>query len=263
MTTKAQLLSEIESMYPYIGVPFETTSSDEHVPSEAKTYSVMVAETGNSEKSKKPVTNFKYVNFIVYNEGAPQEEAYYTDNEPINEVNKDLTGNNSLEAIHRIYVSEYMRGRVQAAVAKAAQDILNESIPETILTSNANSGQNIIYVQSPYIFWSGKEIIIKDNLNSEIAVVDTIGSNYITVTQNLTNSYTTANNAIVKYKDNKEREYWAATALLNPDTFTLSMTNLVALNPTVQSQGGLATDNDIQFIVNSFINKIARIIYKI
>lgn len=261
MATKAQLLAEIQSLYPYVGTPFETTSSDEHTPPNMKTYSVMVSETGNSERRKKPVTNFKYINFIVYNEGQPDEEAYYSNDEPTNEVNRDLTGDNSLEAIHKIYISEYMRGRVQAAIAKAAQDILNEEIPFTALTSNANSGQNIIYVEAPYIFWKGKVAIIYDNSNSEEITIDSIGSNYITITTNLINSYTVSNGAKVKYKDNKEREYWATTALLNPDTFTKCMTSLVALNPTIQSQGGLASDNDIQFIVNSSVNKIARILY--
>jgi len=58
-----------------------------------------------------------------------------------------------------------------------------------------------------------------------------------------------------------ERQQWAVNALLSPSAFTLSMTSLVSLNATIQAAGGLATDNDIQFVVNSYISKLAAASY--
>lgn len=74
---------------------------------------------------------------------------------------------------------------------------------------------------------------------------------------NLTNSYTVGNGAKVTFKDNNERNQWAANAILSPDVYTLAMANFVALNSTIQVAGGEATDNDIQVVVNSNINRLA------
>jgi hypothetical protein len=255
--TKAELIAEIETFYDYVGIPFESRSTDQHVPAFIKTYSVIVFETGLSEKSKKPVLKNKYVSFVVYNENEVDEAAYYSDEELKNDVNTDITGDNTLESINKIYISETIRGRVRAAVSKAAQDVLNESLTSSSLTSNADSAQKNVVVESGALFWVGKVVAISDSLNSEQCTIASIDSNTLTMAENLVNSYTTANSAKVTYVDNKERQRWAVNAVIDPDAYTLAMTNFVALNPTVQLAGGLATDNDIQFIINSFINKLA------
>lgn len=259
--TKAELIAEIQSFYEIVGTPFETTSSDEHVPDQINNYSVIVYETGLSEKSKKPVLKSKYINFIVYNEYQPGEVAFYADGELTNEVDTDVTSTGTLGDIHKMYSSEELRGKVQAAVAISAQDVLNETMPAELLTSDASSGQNIISVASHNIFWIGKTIFLYDTLNSEELTIIGISGDDLILSSNLVNSYTTANGATARYLNNAERQQWATNALINPDAFTLCMTSLVSLDPTIQAAGGLATDNSIRTVVNSFINKVAAACY--
>lgn len=263
MATKAELIAEIQSFYEIVGTPFESTSSDEHVPELVNSYSVIVYESGLSENNKKPVLRSKYINFIVYDEYQPGEAAYYVEMEPSNDVDTDITSSGTLSDIHKMYSSSTMRGRVQAAIAKASQDVLNEVPMNTTLEYDASSGQNEIIASTGTgsAFWAGKVVIVYDDLNYEEATIFAVNGDYITLTADLTNSYTVANNAGVRFKDNVERQQWAVNALLNPDAFTLSMTSLVSLNATIQAAGGLATDNDIQFVVNSYISKLAAASY--
>jgi hypothetical protein len=248
-------------MYEIVGNPFETPSSDEHVPELVNPYSVIVYESGLSEINKKPVLRSKYINFIVHNEYQPEETAYYVDQEPTNDVNTDVTSDNSLSSIHKLYISEAIRGRVQAAIAISAQDVLNESMPYELLTSNATAGENSIDVASHNIFWIGKTILLFDSNNSEELTIMDITGDTLILSSNLVNSYTTANGATARYLNNAERQQWATNALINPDAFTLCMTSLVSLDPTIQAAGGLATDNDVRTVVNSFINKVASACY--
>ena len=259
--TKAQIISEITSFYDYVGTPFLVESSDSHLPSTVNNYSVVVCETGNSEKSVKPVIQQKYINFCVYDEGGAGESAYYVGDEIKNDVDADITGDSSLYAINKMFTSEELRKRVQAAVAKSAQDIFNEANPNSLLTSGADASQKNVAVTLGSIFWPGKTVVISDSSNSEDAVIASINTNTLTMTNNLTNSYTVANGAKVTYKDNMERQQWASNAMLSPDVYTLAMTSFVSLNPTIQAAGGAATDNDIQYVVNSNITKLAQISY--
>lgn len=257
MATKAELIAEITSFYDYVGVAFSHTSSDPHASSDLTNYSIIVYETGLSLVNKKPVLRSKCVNFIVYHDGQVDEAAYYSDDELTNDVNTDITNTGDLSGIHRMYVSEELRGRVQAAIAMAAQDVLNETMPSELLTSNASAGQNTVTVNSSNIFWIGKTVLLFDSLSSEELTIIGISGNNLIFNSNLVNSYTTAQTATARYLNNAERQQWAINSLINPDAFTLGLTSLVSLNPTVQASGGLATDNDIRFIVNSFINKLA------
>jgi hypothetical protein len=261
MATKAELIAQIQAMYEIVGTPFETASTDEHVPELVNSYSVIVYESGLSETNKLPVLRSKYIDFIVYNEFLPGESAYYVSDEPTNDVNKDITSTGTLGDIHRMYVSEDLRGKVQAAIAISAQDILNEPMPYELLTSDANSGQNTITVNSSNIFWIGKTILLYDTLSSEELTIIGISGNNLILSSNLVNSYTTARTATARYLNNAERQQWATNALINPDAFTLCMTSLVSLDPTIQAAGGLATDNSIRTVVNSFINKVAAACY--
>jgi hypothetical protein len=54
-----------------------------------------------------------------------------------------------------------------------------------------------------------------------------------------------------------ERELLAFSILTNVDQYTEVFSWFVALNPTIQSAGGEATDNDIQYVVNSNLDKVA------
>lgn len=261
--TKNELLVDLATIYEVVGTPRLTQSSDEQVPASINNYSVIVYETGYSEKNKKPVINTKYVDFVVHNEGEAEEAAYYVSAEPENNTNKDITGTGTLIEINKIYESDFIRKRVQAAVAKAAQDIFGEALTSSLLTLDANSDQKNVAVAAGYLFWVGKVVVVSDSGNSEEATIASINSNTLIMSQNLTHSYTVGNGAKVTFKDNVEREQWAANAMLTPDVHTLEMANFVALNPTILAAGGEATDNDIQFVVNSNINKVASINYKV
>jgi hypothetical protein len=129
------------------------------------------------------------------------------------------------------------------------------------LASNAASGQNIVIATKGFMFWPGKVIVMKDDNNYEEATILNVIGNTLTLTQNLTNTYTTAANGIISYLNDTERQQWAANALINPDAYTLSMTSLVAMDPTVQAAGGLVTDVQIDTVVDSFINKLAAASY--
>lgn len=261
MATRAELMVEIQAMYEIVGTPFEVSSSDEHIPEQVNSYSVIVYESGLSEVNRRPVLRSKYINFIVYNEYQPQETAYYIENEPTNDVDSDITSDGSLDSIHKLYNSESIRGRVQAAVAIAAQDILNETLPFTLLNSNATAGQSSVEVVNSNAFWVGKTILLYDTESSEELTILGITGNTLIFSSVLINSYSTANVATVRFLNNAERQQWASNALINPDAFTLCLTSLVSLNPTIQAAGGMATDTNIKTVVNSYINKVASSCY--
>jgi hypothetical protein len=260
MATRAELLIEINAMYEIVGVPFLVTSTDEHVPSNVNTYSVLVYESGLSEVNKKPVLNSKYIGFVVHNESQASEAAYYIESEPTNSTNSDITADGSLESINKIFQSESIRGKVQAAIAKAANDVLLENNPRATMLSNTASGQKAMLVDEPRLFWQGKEVRIRESGSiQETAVIDSIdiGTGIITFVNNLTNSYTTAGGTRVSFVSNTERRQWAVNALLNPVMYVLSMTSLVSLDSTVQAAGGLVGDSVIENIVDSYISVIA------
>lgn len=259
--TRSELIAEITAFYTVVGSIRETTSTDTSVPDTIKNYEVLVYETGISEQSRKPVLRSKVINFITYMEGQPEETAYYYENELTNDVDTDVVGTGTLSNIHKIYISESIRGRVQAAVALSAEDILNESMPLALLSGNATAGQNTINVESSNIFWIGKTILLFDSNNSEELSIIGITGNTLIFASSLIHSYTTANGATARYLNNAERQQWATNALINPDSFTLCMTSLVSLSSVIQAAGGLATDNDIRTVVNSFINKVASSCY--
>lgn len=255
--TKADLIAEITSFYDYIGTPFEVTSSDEHMPSSMTSYSVIVFETGLSEASKKPVLKSKYINFIVYDEGGGSEAAYYIEDELKNDVNTDFTGDDTLISESKIYESDELRKRVRSAIMNAAQTIFEESIPSSDLTSNAGASQKVVNVVDGSIFVVGMAVIIADNVDSESNTIGAISTNALTMINNLSHTYTTANDAYVSASDNDDRRKWAANALLDPEQYTLAMTAFAALDSTVQSSGNSVSDSTIQSIVDNNITRIA------
>lgn len=68
-----------------------------------------------------------------------------------------------------------------------------------LLTATASSGQKEITVSDSTVFYDDQHISITDDSNTETAIIDTIDhtTNIITVTINLTNSYTVAANGYV------------------------------------------------------------------
>jgi hypothetical protein len=264
MATKAQLLAEIQAMYEIVGTPFEVGSSDEHIPEQINSYSVIVYESGLSEVNKKPILSSKYINFIVYNEYQPEETAYYVQEEPTNNVNSDITADGSLESINKIFQSESIRGKVQAAIAKSANSVLLENNPRATMLSDTAAGQKAMLVDEPRLFWQGKEVRIRESgAINEIAIIDTVDitTGIITFVNDLVYSYTTAGVTRVTFTNNVERRQWAVNALLSPVMYVLSMTSLVSLDPTVQAAGGLVTDTVLENIVDSYISLIASASY--
>lgn len=249
---KTQLLAEIAAFYTDVGSASLLDSLNN-----TNWYIITIFETGLSAKSKKPTGYRKNIHFYVYKEGTGSEAAYYDREELTNSVNSDITGDSSLYSINKIYASLIMRSRVQAAVAKAAQDVLNEAPPFSAVSINAASGQKIVVVGSGGSFYVGRQVTISDSVASETNTIVAINGNNLIMTTNLIATYTTANSALVAFKDNKERQKWAGNALIAPDNYTLAMTNFVALNPSIQAVGGACTDNDIQFVVNSYVTKHA------
>jgi len=73
------------------------------------------------------------------------------------------------------------------------------------LASNASSGQKDIVVEDASKFKAGDTIQVEDDSSDEEATIDTISDNTITVTVNLSNSYTVAANARVYLKDGAEK----------------------------------------------------------
>lgn len=257
MATKAELIAEIQSFYEIVGTPFETPSSDEHVPELINPYSVIVYEVGLSEKTKKPVLNSKYINFIVYDEYEPGEVAYYVENEPTNDVDKDFTGDDSLLSISKIFDSVELRKRVRSAIMKTADSIFDESLPSSDLSSSASTGQKLVNVVDGSIFIVGLSVTIADNINSETNTIASISTNELTMVNNLSNSYTTGNDGYVSATNNDDRRLWAAHALTDPDQYTTAMTAFVALDSTVQSNGNSVSDATIQTIIDNNVTKLA------
>jgi len=251
---KAQLLSEMATFYKDVGAPQYIDASKD-----TNWYIVKVMDAGLSGKNKKPTAFIKTVTFYVYKEGTIDEVANYGEKEPENSANYDVTADGSLSSVSKIYKAPFMRSRVQAATAKAAQDILDESLYSANLASNASSGQKNVVVSNGtgVNFWIGKIVNISDTSASEQNTIASISGDTLTMVTNLSNTYTTAHLAKITYKDNKERLKWAGNALLDPNNYLDAMTNYVSLNTVVQAAGGQVTDNDINYIVSTNINALA------
>lgn len=217
---------------------------------------MLVYETGNSEKSIKPVINNKYVDFIVYNEGQAGEAAYYLLSENQNAVDGNIVGSTDLLSISKIYDSTEIRKRIRSAIIITANSIFLETIPQSVLTSNATNNQKEVNVTNGSIFIVGQNITVADSAASESNIIASINSNVLTMVTNLTNTYLTTRDAYVAALNNSDRRFWAANALLNPDKYTLAMTAFAAINASVQSSGNLVADSVLQSIVDDNVTKV-------
>lgn len=255
--TKNELIAEMSAFYAVVGTPFQTQSSDEHVPSSIKTYSVLIYEQGNSEKSKKPVICSRYIDFVVCNEGEAGETAYYVKEEIKNCVNCDITGDDSLISISKIFSSCEIQKRIRSAIFLATQNIFNESIPSSLLTENGVISTNTVTVVDSSKFTIGQTIKIIDDSSTQTTTVSNIATNTITLVDNLSADFLTTENARVTCLDNNDRRSWASNALLNIEQYTLAMSSFVTTNSTVQANGNAVTDIVLQGIVDSNITKLA------
>lgn len=68
------------------------------------------------------------------------------------------------------------------------------------LASNAASGQKTVVVLDGTEFRIGEDVTIADDNNSEANRISVISGNTLTMTNNLSNSYTTADNGYVSYR---------------------------------------------------------------
>lgn len=247
--TKAELIAKLEEFFPVHDTPVEV-SEDYNV----KRYIVNVFKTGKSSKHRVPTGNKQNLHFYVYDEGGAGESAYFDAVEIQNKYDNDLVGS-TLEIVGNTYLDNPMRVRVLGATLNAAFDVFNEG---TDLLYDASSGQRTVSVTDITHYRAGDVVIIEDDNSKEEFTVSAISlgsgdTGNIYSTTDLNNSYTVSNNGMIK---NKSRNEWANNVLLNAQTYSLQMLGFVATNATVQTSGGDATDNDIQYIVNSNINNV-------
>ena len=154
---KTQLLSDMAAFYKDVGAPQYIDASKD-----TNWYIVKVMNTGLSGKNKKPTAFIKTVTFYVYKEGTVDEIANYGEKEPENNANYDVTADGSLSSVLKIYKAPFIRSRVQAAIAKIAQNILDESLYSSNLASNANSSQKNVMVSSGtgVNFWVDRKSVV-------------------------------------------------------------------------------------------------------
>jgi hypothetical protein len=168
--------------------------------------------------------------------------------------------------IYAIKANAAFKSRVAVAIAKASTDILTEATPSSTMLYDAAASQKVVSVNNRYAFWLGKVVIVSDDSNSEEATIANISAGSgdtgnLTMVANLTHAYTVAANGKVSFKDNVERIGWAKTSLRTAEITAEQMLWTVVQNPSIQTAGAEdATDNDIQFVVNSNINTFASII---
>jgi parallel beta-helix repeat protein len=119
------------------------------------------------------------------------------DNSNYNTVSSNIVNDNSQSSINAqagIYLSNSSTHNVISS--NQAND--TQTGLTSLLTSNANSGQAIIFVADATIFYIGQLLTISDSGHSESVVVSSIDTgSKITLTANLTNSYTTAATASI------------------------------------------------------------------
>jgi len=255
--TKAQLLADMAVFYTSVDTSrFIDTSKN------VNWYIVKVLMTGLSGPNKKPTAFVKTISFYVYNEGTAEESADYGEKELINESDSDITSDGSLDSISKIYRCTFMQNRVQASVAKTAQSILDESLYTAYLASDAGMSQKIVVIATGTgsNFWVDKVVIISDTSGTEQNTIASVDGDTLTMVNNLSNQYKTSKQAKVTYKDNIERLKWAASALMDTESYINAMLKFVSLNGAVQAAGGLATDNDIDYVVSNNVNVLAVVI---
>jgi len=134
--TETELLTDLSTSYNYLCVD----PSPRYEPEDGKEITragVEVVETGLSEKLKKPIATIKTVSYLVYKKGqVGLEQAFYDEDEPVNEMLKDVTlSGSSYLAIANLYNSQVLQDRLLAAVITQSQVVLEEN-PGT--TNHAN-----------------------------------------------------------------------------------------------------------------------------
>jgi hypothetical protein len=87
-----------------------------------------VLEVGLSEKSKKPTSYRKNVEYYVYHRGQADEVAWYSQSEPINSSNTDVTiASSSYAAMANLYNSPSLQARVLGAIITQCTAVFLES----------------------------------------------------------------------------------------------------------------------------------------
>jgi hypothetical protein len=119
---KAALLADITAKHKVVGNAELMETTDKGV----RTYLINVLETGLST-DKAPTAYKKNLLFYVYNEGQGDEEAYYSQTEPKNTVNSDVTAaSNTGLSYYQIFTCASLRERVLGFMLKACLAIVNE-----------------------------------------------------------------------------------------------------------------------------------------
>jgi len=127
-----------------------------------------------------------------------------------------------------------------------------------VLLYNAPAGQNVVNVTEGSRFIAGQQVLVKDDVHSENKTISSITGSMITLSSNLVNSYTTANNAGC-YPYPTLSAIGSLSNTLGSGTFGQT-TN--GVNPGAQGDGLLAT---VTFYaeqdVSSFLNITGTLTY--
>jgi len=115
---------------------------------------INVLEVGLSQKTKLPTSFRKNVPYYVYHRGQADEQAWYSQDEPVNTANTDVTiTTSSYEAIANLYNSSALQARVLAAIITQCSVVFQESAGTTNhanrmkLVSKANTDLHNVVMQ--------------------------------------------------------------------------------------------------------------------
>lgn len=123
---EAELLTDISTVFAAVATPVVVEEKD---TTGVTVMSVDVFDAGLSEAGKKPTGLRKTVRYYVLDRGKANEAAFYMQAEPITQADNDVSAKDtSLLSIYRVYASSVLRQKVQAAMVKAAFNIMNEAI---------------------------------------------------------------------------------------------------------------------------------------
>lgn len=186
--TLTELLADLSCKYEVVGTPAQIGTVAAFDITE---FAVNVLEKGKT-RDDLPMHKGHIIVLSVRDYGGGGEDACVKNQLPFGTKHGLATSTGALLDIHRIYADKDIRNRVESAISKAAQDVINED-PGTL--------------------------------------------------------------------NHLSRLDWAIDALIRGRNYSEMFSRFVSLNATVQAAGGTATDNDLQYIVNSYIDAVATALF--
>ena len=132
--TKAQILTQLNSLYKGIAIPAGNPELVETVGA-VKKYLFHLLETGQANSDGTPVAYKRFIPIYVWDEGGAGEAAYYNQTAPENSVDRNISAvdaaNPTLAEVSRAFNSTGLRARAIAAMLKAAFAVFWEAVGTT------------------------------------------------------------------------------------------------------------------------------------